>query len=634
MWRRALPALAVLLVLLAPPAAGAPEGISVTLTARRLSIRLGQPLSFRVEVANRSDRAESVEVSFVLQKVGRPGAAIPFGRWVGVLPPGGRSTVRRLVTTSQWFPGAGRYRVVTGEGVHNGPLAFRVRPPRATIPRFQDVTVPTGLSTTHLAPVEQTTCNMAAGAAWGDVEGDGDLDLYLTHQNGPAQLWVNENGAFIEEAASRGVDNTDATGIGAVFVDVDNDGDQDLYVTNDGPNRLYRNDGAGSFQDVAPVLGIDDPGPSTSASWADYDNDGRLDLYVANYGRCGGLPHIGNQLQYAADRLYHQEPDGTFTDRTALLGPPEATLGAGFQGTWVDFDHDGDQDLYLANDFVGQAPRPNVLWRNDGPGGQGWRFTDVSVPSRAGVSINTMGVGVGDYDRDGSLDLALSNIRQTVLLHNEGDGTFSEQGSQARVARPEHHIFEPSVTWGLGFADLNGDSLEDLYVGAGAMGQEASPEPQPNAVFINTRSGAFLDVSARTGADDPSMTRGVAFADYDRDGRVDLYLVNRSATPRLLRNVTPRRGFHWLEVDTVGTRSNTDGCGAQVTARLRRGPTLVREVFCGSTSLASGSDPTVHFGLGRWRSVRRLTIEWPSGMVQTLQGVAADRIITVTEPVG
>jgi hypothetical protein len=312
-------------------------------------------------------------------------------------------------------------------------------------------------------------------------------------------------------------------------------------------------------------------------------------------------------------------------------------MGAGFQDAWFDYDHDGDQDLYLANDYLGPSPRPNVLWRNDGPDGAGgWRFTDVSQASQTGISINAMGIGIGDYDRDRDLDLGVSNIRDNVLFRNNGDGTFSDMAHPAGVARPHQNVTDRSVTWGLGFTDLTLDGWEDLYIAAGSLGYEALVRPQPNEVFVNRGGGRFLDLSVPSGGAYPDMNRGAAFADYDRDGRMDVFLVSHEGPVRLLRNVTPRRfkdkRFHWLEVDTIGTRSNRDGCGARVEARLRRGPTLVREVFCGSTSLASGSDPTVHFGLGTWRSVRTLRIEWPSGTVQVLSGVRGDRLIQVTEP--
>lgn len=609
----------------------------VRLSARHLEVSQGDRFFFRVDVTNTSSETRTAELVFDIAKRGSPTPPIQFTRWLSVVAGQSTLSTRLSVAPGQFFSGLGRYRVgAFGDDVGARRLAFRVMKPVKRIPRFEDVSGLAQLAGDHEAPVQRVSCDFAAGAAWGDIEGDGDLDLYLPHHSAPAELWVNQGGTFVDQAADRGVDNQGIIGLGAVFVDYDNDGDSDLYVTNNGPNRLYQNDGSGRFMDVAPTAGVADDRAATSAAWADYDNDGLLDLYVVNYGRCGGTD-IEKALQYHGDALYHNEGEGTFSDQTALLGPPEATMGAGFQAGWLDYDHDGDQDLYLANDFIGPRPRPNVLWRNDGPDGAGgWRFTDVSLPSQTGVAINTMGIGVGDYDRDGDLDLALSNIRDNFLFRNNGDGTFTNVAHAAGVARPNQNVTDRSITWGLGFFDFNLDGWEDLHITAGSLGYETEVRPQPDEVFVNRGGGRFLDLSAPSGAAYQDMNRGVAFADYDRDGRIDLFLVSHVGPVRLLHNVTPRtqdrRTYHWLEVDTVGTRSNRDGCGTWLSATLKRGPTLVREVFCGSTSLASGSDPAVHFGLGRWKNVKRLTIEWPSGTRQVLRNVGSDQLISVNEP--
>jgi hypothetical protein len=615
--------------------AAAPK-LEVDLSARDRTVRLGEPLQVRVEIENTSGVTFTTDLVFMLKKLGTAGPAIPFTRWLGVVPGGDRITVALEVSTGQYFAGRGRFRLrldPAGEAQAD-PLTFRVTEPRRRPPRFEDISATSGLAATHQAPGFDLSCRWAAGSAWGDIEGDGDLDLYLPHQSGPGQLWVNEGGGFVERAAERGAVGDGLPAIGAVFSDYDNDDDQDLYVTVDGPNLLLQNDGTGHFDDVAAAAGVDDDGPSTSASWADYDNDGHLDLYVVNYGRCG----TENALEYATDGLYHANGDGTFSEVTDLLGPPEATLGAGFQAAWFDSDHDGDQDLYLANDFVGPSPRANVLWRNDGPDGEGgWRFTDVSSASGTGYHLNSMGLGLGDYDRDQDLDLAVSNIGSTHLFRNGGDGTFADVAGAAGVARQRQTVDTISVTWGLVFSDLNMDGREDLFVPAGSLSLEAEHRFQPNALFVNDGRGRFLDMSHPSGTADPMMTRSAALADMDRDGRMDMFVVNQAGPARLLRNITrwkvDGQRYHWLEVDTVGTRSNRDGCGARVIAKLRKGPTLIRQVFCGSTGLASGSDPTVHFGLGTWKQVRTLTIEWPSGTRQVLDRVGGDRVITVTEPV-
>ena len=249
--------------------------------------------------------------------------------------------------------------------------------------------------------------------------------------------------------------------------------------------------------------------------------------------------------------------------------------------------------------------------------------------------MNTMGIAVGDYDRDGRLDLALSNSYSNVLLRNRGDGTFADMAKRARVARTYQQAGEHGFTWGLEFADLNLDGWEDLYVGAGylwALGWLPGEHPYVlrNEVFVNDRHGAFLDLSAPSRADDPGTTRGVAVGDYDRDGRLDVFVSNQDGQSRLYRNVTPRGRNHWLEVKTVGTVSNRDGCGARLTLTVRGG-SLVREVLCGSTSLSSGRDEVVHFGLGTARAFT-LRIAWPSGRTSVYRRLRPDRLVTVVEP--
>jgi hypothetical protein len=247
--------------------------------------------------------------------------------------------------------------------------------------------------------------------------------------------------------------------------------------------------------------------------------------------------------------------------------------------------------------------------------------------------MNTMGIAVGDFDRDLRFDLALSNVEPNRLLWNRGKDGFIDVARRARVDRPFQQATKRSVTWGLEFADLNLDGWEDLYVAAGYLVDYlGDPDtPQRNELFVNRGGGRFADLSAPSRADDPGQSRGVALADYDRDGRVDVYVVNQGGAPRLYRNITPMVGRHWLQVDTVGTVSNRDGCGARLVLTVRR-QSMLRQVACGSTSVSSSSDATVHFGLGRARVASRLVITWPSGIRQVLRDVRADRRITVTEP--
>jgi len=625
-------------------AATAPAAVTVTLApVLSKSVPQGRPL--RVIATFSSPDGFAREVEFRLSRAGQSGSAVTFQRQFVVVPAGTATDVTFQTTPSQWFGQLGSYEIelLTGGNPIGQPMTFEVMKPRVRHATFANVSrrLP-GVGSVPGITEEAGPCvnggRFVSGAAWADVNADGRPDLFLPRADDAPQLFINlgPNG-FRDEAAERGIWRATAWHTGAVFVDIDNDGDPDLYISSDGPNALYRNDGTGRFTDVTAKVGLSAGTYShTSASFGDYDGDGRLDVYVATYGVCGP----GGVGSGQPDQLFHQNPDGTFSDVSSLIKPARTNPqypaeGLGLQAAWFDYNGDGRQDIYLANDFLGPKPDHNYLWRNDGPGPDGtWRFTDVSIESGTALAMNTMGIGIGDYNHDLKLDMALSNIQGNAVLRNNGDGTFTDVTSKTGGGIPFQQAGRPSVTWGLLFADLNLDTWEDLYIAAGYLRERSPGVAQRNQVLMNDR-GSFLDFSAATGGDDSSQSRGVAADDFDRDGRVDLFVVdqigNDNARPRLLRNVTPRGGSHWLEVKTVGTKSNRDGCGALLRAALK-GVTLVREVFCGSVSLSSGSENIIHFGLGSAKLVPRLTVTWPSGARQTLRNVNADKLITVTEP--
>ena len=340
-------------------------------------------------------------------------------------------------------------------------------------------------------------------------------------------------------------------------------------MTNFGFSKLFRNDNGRTFTNVTDT-GLDDPDltyRSMGCAWGDYDRDGFLDLIVVrhvhkkNFKQPPDLQEFVDALDPLV--LHHNNGDGTFANVTALLGDLEGPTntdpcnliggssvgniwGAGFQPGWMDFDNDGDLDLYVVNDF-GSDIRPNVLWRNDGPGADGkWTFFDVStcVPgSGTAVPMFGMGLAVGDYDLDGFLDLFITNIHDNVLLSNNGDGlTFTNTTSEAgvgagmigRMAR---------VAWGAVFFDYDNDGDEDLYLVSGHLhGSEApNPEEQPNVLLRNDLrddgKGAFTDVSPASGADDPGTGRGGAFLDYNNDGCLDLFVANLRQRARLFENL-------------------------------------------------------------------------------------------------
>lgn len=615
----------------APAGAEAGSDLTVTLVAKSASpLAQGLPFEFITKVRNGGAKWASGAAVLEIAPDTAPHAAVPFVSEPFLLGPGHEAVFRNDISTPQYFAQTGVFEIspFIDRELAGDPIRFEVGPPTATPVTFEDVTGDAGVGAT----LPDTSCDgqQTAGAAWADFDGDRDLDLYLPLPDQDARLFVNDgSGRFADRARSVGVTNSGSIGRAAVAADYDNDGDQDIYVLNEGPNRLYRNDGS-SFADVTAQAGVGDDRLGTSASWGDYDNDGLLDLYVTNYADCAGVAH--------PDVLYHNEGDGTFTDQTAVLenGPgcdDGCTTGYGFQAAWFDYDGDRDLDLYLANDWNKTLPDPdrNHLWRNDGAGA----FTDVTEQAEAAPkNLQSMGIGIGDLDGDLDLDLAISDIWGNAALRNDGDGTFTEVADAANLDRPWESAGVAAITWGLDFRDFDLDGWEDLYVASGSLFPgEGHQDPRYNQLFVNLGGGTgrFADLSALSGADSGAKSRGVAFADYDRDGRVDLYVVNQDGSPVLYRNTTPTAGRHWLEVDPVGRRSNRDGCGATIIAKVgsRR---LLRQVFCGSTSLGTGNDPYVHFGLGSARKVDRLTILWPSGRRQVRDDVAVDRAIRITEP--
>jgi hypothetical protein len=613
--------LSVITLALSPVRALAGSWVVTLAPVGSSSVAQGLPFTFKATVVNNGPDATKYVV-FVLTP---PSQEMPwmFYRIKVTLPTGGSFTSDPItITSAAMYPELGQFEVsaMVDDAVAGPPLAYAVTDPLAVVPTFVDVTQDAGVG----ASIPGHACSSyTAGAAWGDVKGDGNLDLYVPNRTAPAKLFMNDGtGHFADEAAARGVAVTG--GLGAVFVDYDNDGHQDLAVSGTNGFHLYRNDGTGHFTDVSVQarVGVPGPGPQSSA-WGDFDRDGYLDVYVVDYLEC-------TRFRGMPDHLFHNNRNGTFTDVTSWIHG--STFGPGFQAGWVDYNNDGRPDLYLANDWLSAVPdRGNHLFRNDGPTATlGWSFTDVSAHSGTGYVMNSMGLGIGDYNRDGNFDLAISNIGPNVLARNNGDGTFTNVAAGARVDRPWAMDDMPSMTWGLDFSDLNDDGWEDLYVAQGMNNNDPSMRMEQE-LFVNAGDGTFYDLSAPSGAMGPVTGRAPALADYNRDGRMDLYLVTQLDSTILFQNSTPPGPSHWLEVWPQGTKSNRDGCGARFVLTLSNGAKLLRAKVCGSTSLGSGNDPAVHFGLGADSNPSQLDIYWPSGTHQVIQAPAADQLMNVVE---
>jgi len=437
------------------------------------------------------------------------------------------------------------------------------------------------------------------GAAFFDYDNDGDLDLFVGEGlNRPDRLFrQNDDHTFTDVAGAAGLVDLRITR-GVKFADYDNDGDTDCFAASNGAAcRLWRNNGDGTFADVAAaelLTGL----LAMSGAWGDYDSDGFLDLYVVR--------------RREANQLFHNNGDGSFTEVGANLGVDDPL--AGLEAGWVDVDNDNDLDLYLSNDKAGG----NRLWRNDGG-----VFTDVSFESGTNAAINSMGIGFGDFDGNGFVDIYLTNTPElasvgNVLYRNHGDGTFSNVANTFKA-------FVDRFGWGCEFFDADNDGDLDLYV--------VNWDPTPgmpaarNVLLENIPGQPFSDISASAGVDDAGPGFTLAVADYNNDGYLDMFVGNNNAPSVLYRNSSS--GFRWLKVRTVGTRSNRDGIGARVSI-VAGGIAQFRDVSGGQSYLSQPSHE-VEFGLGGVSMVERVEVRWPSGTVDRFENVPAGRLLTVTE---
>ncbi len=483
---------------------------------------------------------------------------------------------------------------------------------------FADMTVQAQIGTTRWGQ------DRLIGQAWGDYDQDGWDDLYLTDPAGPNILYRNMgNGKFAISplAASIALINTQSSG--AVFADYDNDGYPDLYVLRRNlPNVLFHNEQGKAFTDVSAQAGVDNPLDGKTASWGDYDNDGFLDLYVVNWS-C--YPDCGRPTEGDIDALYHNNGDGTFQDVTRILG--SKTGGAGFVASFIDYDNDGDQDIYLVNDeFIN--PVGNALWRNDGPNCPqfeqfgSWCFTEVSEEAKADTTLMGMGLAVADFDGNGFFDFYFTNAGPMVMLENLGDGTFADVGALAGVDMQGN-----GTGWGTVSLDYDNDGYQDLYV---ALSETRAGTPLINPLFHNNGDTTFTDMTAQSGMTNDVRSLGVATADYDHDGWVDLILGNYEEGYKLYRNQTGTGSTNARVALTLkgGGPVNRDAVGTRVSLTTADGHVQVQQVQIGG-SLGAGNTTTLYFGLGQ-QAIQSLEIRWPDGTTQTYQDVPANMHYTLT----
>ena len=523
---------------------------------------------------------------------------------------------------------------------------------------FRDVTGETGISFQHTdgsSGRRYIVEPMSAGLALFDYDGDGLIDIYFlngapllgTEVDVPPKnaLYRNEgNWSFRDVTDEAGAGDT-GFGLGVTVGDYDNDGDADLYLNNFGPNVLYRNNGDGTFADVTDLAGVANADlVGAGASFLDIDRDGDLDLYVANYLEFDYGMHVERKRKgvpvYPAPRDYLPEPDtlyrnngdGTFADISEEAGIASCA-GTGMGVVCADYDSDGDTDVFVLNDVA-----KNFFFRNDGTG----KFEQVAM--LVGASCNffgdenaSMGVDCGDYDNDGRLDFFMTSYQNElpVLYRNVGEGLLEDVTRLTRAGTGVRHY----VNWGTGLVDFDNDGDRDIFIANGHtedtidLIDNNTAYRVPNTVLLNTGDGDFVDVSD-TGGDGlipVCSSRGAAFDDLDNDGDIDAVVMNARENPTVLKNDSGNDN-HWIQIRLLGVIASRDGVGAQVSVTAGQ-LTQLAEVHSGR-SYQSHYGSRLHFGLTQHDRVDRIEIRWLGGETEVIEDVGVDRLVNITQEYG
>jgi len=520
---------------------------------------------------------------------------------------------------------------------------------------FTDVTAQAGIHFTHnsgRAGQKYLPETLGSGCAFFDADGDGWPDILLINgkdwtphgkKSLPALYRNNHNGTFTDITRGSGLD-IEMYGMGVAIGDYDNDGRDDVYITALDGDHLFHNEGNGKFRDVTKLAGIQNASFGTSAAWVDYDRDGKLDLFVANYVQWSPKLDLWCSLDGATKsyctpesykgtrcRLFHNLGGGRFEDVAEKAGvgdPTSKSLGVAV----LDYNGDGWPDLFVANDT-----QPNKLYRNNRNG----TFAEEGMAAgvaygEEGIARGAMGVDSADYDRSGRSHLLVGNFSNQMLglYHNEGNGLFVDEAPSSTVGRSSLL----SLSFAVFFFDYDLDGYPDIFTANGHIDEQIG-RVQPKVsyrqaplLFRNLGDHHFANVTAAMGAafKRPIVGRGAAYADFDRDGDLDLLISTNNGPAYLYRNDGGNRN-HWLTIRLAGTKSNRDGIGAVI--RLQSASGKQSSTVHSGSSYCSQSDLTATFGLGHDASAS-IEIEWPSGIKQMIGTVAANQFVTIDESRG
>ncbi len=533
--------------------------------------------------------------------------------------------------------------------------------------QFTDVTEQAGIHFTHF-PATRTTQlpeDMGSGAAWGDYDGDGWPDLYgvdiagplnytpeqMTHSPGGNRLYHNNHDGTFSDVTERAGVGFKGIGMGAAWADYDNDGRLDLVVTSYDRIILYHNNGDGTFTDVSKTAGLDKfRGFWTGAAWGDYDRDGNVDLYVCGYVKYNFrnedlskssmqyttlVPFTLNPSSYPPERnlLLHNNGDGTFTEVGKQAGVQDVT-GRSLSAVWYDFNGDGWPDLYVANDVSESAMYLNL---------HNGKFKPIAHEAWVSDYRGAMGLAVGDWDRDGDPDIFITHwiAQQNALFDNlrytragggkPGPLRFEDVADTVGLGQ----ISLNSIGWGTSFFDYDNDGQLDLMVVNGSTFQDDKDPhhlvPMKNFLFWQkSPEDGFFEVGAVSGAvfQQAHVGRGAAFADYDNDGDMDVFIVNQEGRSMLLRNDGGNKK-NWIKVRVNCTKSNRTGFGTKI--EIEAGGQAQYDQIGGQASYLSQNFQEAHFGLNHEKEVQRIKVTFPSGIVRMLEHVPANQIVTVEE---